>query len=550
MVISGGHLLIQCLIEQGAATAFGVPGESYLAALDGMNEAGDAFRFVTTRNEAGASFMAEAWGKLTGRPGICFVTRGPGATNASIGVHTAAQNSTPMILFIGQVPTHHRGKEAFQEMDYNMFFGSVAKRTVEVLSASDLPEVVASAFAIAMSERPGPVVVSLPEDVLADETDATPLGRVDVAERTPAVEDVNWAVELLRMAERPLVLVGGGLWTDQGREDLQAMAETNALAVSPVFRFHDLMDNHSPSYVGEAGVGMPVVVKETILTADVVLAIGIRFGEMTTAGYTLFTDPDQTLIHAHASEAEFGKIVQPTLAIHAGPNETVSALRRANIGATPQRRRWVEARRAAFETSIEFPHQPGDLDMSVVMKWLRENLPDDVIITNGAGNFSIWNNKSFLYGPGMRLLGPQNGAMGYGLPAAIAAKVLFPNRMAVAFVGDGDFQMNCQELGAAFQAHATPIVLVINNGSYGTIRMHQERTYPHRVAGTELINPDFAALARAYGFYGETVTDTGAFPQAFARASESSTGAVLDLIVSPDMLTPTQSIDQARRAHT
>ncbi len=454
-----------------------------------------------------------------------------------------------MVLFIGQVPTHHRGKEAFQEMDYNLFFGSVAKWTVEVQAAGELPEVVASAFSIAMSDRPGPVVVALPEDVLEAETGVSPLPRVEVAERLPAPEDVEWAVELLRLSERPLVLVGGGRWTDEGRQDLQAFAEENDFAVAPVFRFHDLMDNHSRAYIGEAGVGMPVVVKETILTADVILAIGIRFGEMTTAGYTLFTDTGQTLIHAHPSEAELGKIVEPTLAMHAGPNATVAALRRARIGSTETRRHWVEARRAAFETSIDFPSQPGDLDMSKVMAWLRENLPADVIVTNGAGNFSIWNNKAMLYGPGMRLLGPQNGAMGYGLPAAIAAKVLYPDRMAVAFVGDGDFQMNCQELGAAFQAHAGPIVLVINNGSYGTIRMHQERTYPHRVSGTELVNPDFAALAHAYGLYGETVTRTDAFPDAFARAAESSTGAVLDLVVSGDMLTPTQSVDQARQAH-
>jgi len=545
-VTSGGHLLIQCLIEQGADTAFGVPGESYLAALDGMSEAGDGFRFVTTRNEAGASFMAEAWGKLTGRPGICFVTRGPGATNASIGVHTAAQDSTPMILLIGQVPTAHRGKEAFQEMDYDHFFGSVAKWTVEVHSADEIPDAIERAFSTALSGRPGPVVISLPEDTLSSETDAFPHPRVEVTETLPDQADVDWAVELLSQAERPLILVGGGGWNDQGRQDLKALAENAQLAVSPVFRFHDLMDNHSPAYVGEAGVGMPVVVKETILTADVILAVGIRFGEMTTAGYTLFTDPDQTIIHAHPGTDELGKIVQPALGMEAGPNATVAALLAAGISPTAGRESWVSARREAFLSSIDFPPQPGDLDMSAVMVWLRDNLPDDVIITNGAGNFSVWNNKSFLYGADARLLGPQNGAMGYGLPAAIAAKVLHPDRMVVAFTGDGDFQMNCQELGAATQAHAAPIVLVINNRMYGTIRMHQERTYPHRVSGTDIVNPDFARLAESYGFHGETVTKTEEFGAAFERAAASGTGAVLELVVPHQMLTPTQSIDQAR----
>ena len=543
---TGGHLLIQCLIEQGIDTAFGVPGESYLAALDGMAEAGNEFRFVTTRNEAGASFMAEAWGKLTGRPGICFVTRGPGATNASIGVHTAAQDSTPMILLIGQVPTAHRGKEAFQEMDYDRFFGSVAKWTVEVQSAAEIPEAIERAFLTALSGRPGPVVIALPEDTLANETDASPLGRVDIAETRPDQADIDWAVEVLSDAVRPLLLVGGGGWTDQGGRDLMALAEKTHMAVSPVFRFHDLMDNHSTSYVGEAGVGMPVVVKETILTADVILAIGIRFGEMTTAGYTLFTDSDQTIIHAHPGADELGKIVQPALGMQAGPNATVAALFEADIGTAAGRESWVASRRDAFLTSIDFPPQPGDLDMSAIMKWLRENLPDDVIITNGAGNFSVWNNKSFLYGPESRLLGPQNGAMGYGLPAAIAAKVLYPDRMVVAFTGDGDFQMNCQELGAATQAHASPIVLVLNNRMYGTIRMHQERTYPHRVSGTDIVNPDFARLAESYGFHGETVTKTEDFPEAFGRAAASGTGAVLEVVVPHQMLTPTQSIDQAR----
>lgn len=543
---SGGHLLIQCLIAQDADTAFGVPGESYLAALDGIHEAGDAFRFVSTRHEGGAAFMAEAWGKLTGRPGICLVTRGPGATNASIGVHTAAQDSTPMLLLVGQVPTYHRGKEAFQEVDYERFFSPIAKWTAEIQSTDEIPAAVERAFSAAMSGRPGPVMLALPEDTLDGEADATPLPRFEVDETEPDPSDVEWAAQLLGNAERPLIMVGGGGWNDQGRRDLQTLAEKNHLAVCPVFRFHDLMDNFSGSYAGEAGVGMPVAIKETILTADVILAIGIRFGEMTTAGYTLFTDPDQTVIHAHASADELGKIVQPVLGMVAGPNATVRALLERTIAAPAGRESWVTARRQAFLEGIDFPTQPGSLDMPAVMSWLRENLPPDVIITNGAGNFSVWNNKSFLFGPQARLLGPQSGAMGYGLPAAIAAKVRHPDRMVVAFTGDGDLQMTIQELGTAVQEHAAPVVLVFNNRMYGTIRMHQERNYPHRVSGTDLVNPDFTAVAAAYGLHGERVERTDEFAAAFSRAADSDTGGLIELMVPHEMLTPTQSINQAR----
>ncbi|WP_290753552.1 thiamine pyrophosphate-binding protein [Amaricoccus sp.] len=544
---NGGQLLVESLVALGARKGFGVPGESYLAVLDALHDTGGQLDFVLCRNEGGAAFMAAAWGKLTGSPGICFVTRGPGVTNASIGIHTAMQDSVPILVFVGQVGTDMRGREAFQEIDYRAVFGTMAKWAVEIDDVARIPEILGRAWVTATTGRPGPVVIALPEDMLTAQTDVAPLaGPARVAEPAPAPEAMSEALALLAAAERPLILIAGANWTGAGRAALRGFAEASDIPVVAAFRFQDQFDNFSPVYCGEAGVGMPPHVKALVRDADVILAINTRFGEMTTDGYTLLSVPvpRQRLIHVHPSDREIGKVYQPALGIHAGPNAFAAAL-------TPVRGGWSDWRargRTAWEASLDAPAQPSPVDMVAVMAHLREVLPADVILTNGAGNFTVWPNKFFKFGPEARLLAPQSGAMGYGLPAAVAAKVACPERVVVCFAGDGDFQMNCQELGTAMQAGAQPIALILNNGIYGTIRAHQERQYPGRVSGTTMENPDFTMLARAYGYHAERVERTEDFPAAFARALASETGAVLDLAISAEALTPRQTLSQMRAA--
>ena len=544
---NGGQLLVESLVALGATKGFGVPGESYLAVLDALHDTQGKLDFVLCRNEGGAAFMAAAWGKLMGEPGLCFVTRGPGVTNASIGVHTAMQDSAPMILFVGQVGTDMKGREAFQEIDYRAVFGTVAKWAVEIDRVERIPEILARAWTTATTGRPGPVVIALPEDMLTSPTDAAPLtGAARVAEPAPAPDALAEALAMLEGAARPLILIGGCNWTPSGKKALQDFAEASDMPVVAAFRYQDQFDNFSPAYAGEAGVGMPPHVKELIRDADVILAINIRFGEMTTDGYTLLNVPIpvQKLIHVHASDREIGKIYQPTLGIQAGPNAFAAALR-------PVQGDWGDWRakgRAAWEAGFDAPAQPSPVDMVRATAHLREVLPEDAILTNGAGNFTVWPNKFYKFGPKARLLAPQSGAMGYGVPAAIAAKIAHPDRTVVCFAGDGDFQMTCQELASSSQAGAQPIILLLNNGIYGTIRAHQERNYPARVSGTTMVNPDFVALARAYGYHAERVETTADFPAAFARAMASKTGAVLDLDISPEALTPRQTLSQMRAA--
>ncbi|WP_415182440.1 thiamine pyrophosphate-binding protein [Phaeovulum sp.] len=542
---NGGELLVECLVALGARKGFGVPGESYLAVLDALHDTAGRLDYVLCRNEGGAAFMAAAYGKLTGSPGLCFVTRGPGVTNASIGVHTAMQDSAPMIVFVGQVGTDMKGREAFQEIDYRAVFGTMAKWVTEVDQVDRLPEIMARAWTTALSGRPGPVVIALPEDMLTALTDAPALtGPARITEPAPEPGAMADALALLAQAKRPLVLFGGCNWTDTGRADFQAWAEASDIPVVAAFRYQDRFDNHSPVFVGEAGVGMAPHIKALIRDADVILAINLRFGEMTTDGYTLLNVPvpAQKLIHVHGSDREIGKVYVPTLGLQAGPNAFARQLAPVNGGWAD----WRKAARAAYEAGFDAPAQPGPVDMVKIAAWLRDHLPEDMILTNGAGNFTVWPNKFFRFGPKARLLAPQSGAMGYGLPAAIAAKVAHPDRTVVCFAGDGDFQMNCQELGTAMQAGAQPIVLILNNGIYGTIRAHQERTYPARVSGTTLQNPDFVVLAKSYGFHAETVAATDDFPAAFERALASTSGAVLELIISPEALTPRQTLSQMR----
>ena len=546
---NGGKLLVDYLIILGATKCFGVPGESYLAVLDALHDAQGVLDFILCRNEGGAAFMSAAYGKLSGTPGICFVSRGPGATNASCGVHTAMQDSIPMLLFVGQVATGTKGREAFQEIDYCGYFGTIAKWVTEIESVDRIPEIVARAWTTAISGRPGPVVVALPEDVLTDATSVTVLRKpVKIEEAAPTAGTVEAVLSLLAAATRPLVLVGGGGWRSDGKRALQHFAEKNNLPVLAAFRYQDLFDNHSPNYAGDAGVGMTVSTKELIKSADLILALNVRLGEITTDGYSLLyvPAPRQKLIHVHASQQELGKIYIPNLAIHAGPNAFVLALERQRVDCSWGL--WCIEARNAYEASFELPAQPGNVDMGKVMAHLRDRLPEDAILTNGAGNFTIWPNKFFKFGPDQRLLAPQSGAMGFGIPAAIAAKIAEPQRVVVCFSGDGDFQMNCQELGTAMQADAQPIVLILNNGIHGTIRMHQERNYPGRVFGTSLQNPNFCMLAKSYGFHVERVTQTDEFADKFERALASETGAVLELIIETDALTPQQTLRQIRES--
>ncbi|KAA0912331.1 thiamine pyrophosphate-binding protein [Aquicoccus porphyridii] len=549
MMQNGGELLVQSLVGLGATKAFGVPGESYLAVLDALHDTSGQLDFVLCRNEGGAGFMAAAWGKLTGSPGICMVTRGPGATNAAIGVHTAMQDSVPMILFVGQVGTDMKGREAFQEIDYPAMYGRVAKWAVEIDDVERIPEILARAWKTATTGRPGPVVVALPEDMLTSRSDAAPLGPLaKIAEPQPDPDAVQEARAILGAAKRPVILYGGSNWSDAGRAALQEFAEASDIPVVTAFRFADRFDNHSPVFCGEAGVGMVPSVKRLIGEADVILAINNRFGENSTDGYTLLDVPipKQRLIHVHGAESELGKVYQPALGIQAGHDAFAKAL--AEVPVKGDWGAWRQEGRAAYEAAFDLQDQPSPVDMGKVMAHLRAVLPEDAIVTNGAGNFAIWPGKFIKYGPAMRHIAPQSGAMGYGVPAAIAAKIAHPGREVVCFTGDGDFQMNCQELASAAQAGAQPIILILNNGIYGTIRAHQEQHYPARVSGTTMVSPDFAALARAYGFHGERVETTGDFAAAYERARAAKGGAVLDLAISEEALTPRVTLSQMREA--
>ena len=548
---NGGQILVESLVALGARKAFGVPGESYLAVLDAMHDCVGRFDYVLCRNEGGASFMAAAYGKLTGAPGICMVTRGPGACNAMIGVHTAMQDSTPMLLFVGQIARSDRERESFQEVDYRAVLGTVAKYVVEITETARIPELLARAWTTALSGRPGPVVVSLPEDMLSELCVVPPLTSPlpRLSEPAPDGTALATARDLLAKARRPLILSGGTGWTAEGRAALHRFAEASDIPVVVAFRCQDGFDNHSPVFAGEAGVGMWPQVAETIKAADVILAVNLRMDEMTTGAYTLLSvpHPAQTLIHVNPSSAELGKIYIAALPIQAGPNAFSAALEPIS-GDWPA---WRAKCRTEYEAAFVAPPQPSPVDMAAVMAYLDVNLPTDVIVTNGAGNFAAWPSRHLHYGPKARLLAPQSGAMGYGVPAAVAASLVEPNRLVLCFAGDGDFQMNCQELATAIQAGAAPIILILDNGIFGTIRAHQERHFPARVFGTTMVNPDFAAVARAYGFHAERVETTADFIPAFLRAlasAASGTGAVLNLAIAAEAIAPRQKISTLRAA--
>jgi acetolactate synthase I/II/III large subunit len=543
---TGAQVLVDQLVVHGVETAFCIPGESYIAVLDALHDA--PIRLVVARHEAGAANMADAYGKLTGRPGICFVTRAPGATHAAVGVHAAYQDSTPLILFVGQVPRGHRGREAFQELDYGRMFGQMAKWVVEVDAAAAFPEVAARALHVATSGRPGPVVVALPEDVLSETSDVADAARFHPARPTPAPEDADRARDLLAEAERPLVVVGGGGWTAEAAVDLQAWAEASRLPVASSFRRQDYVDNTSPSYAGVLTIGHDPALASRLRECDLLLALGTRLGEIATHGYTTLEPPrtPQTLVHVHADPNELGRVYEPDLPIISGSPEFLAAMRALEPLDGSRWVDWTAAAHAGFQDWLCHRPRHRGVDLADVLAHLRERLPPDAIVTNGAGNFTVWVHRFYMFRRYRTQLSPCSGAMGYGVPAAVAAKVVHPERIVVCVAGDGDFLMSGHELAAAVQERAPIVVLLVNNGMYGTIRMHQERQFPGRVIGTDLVNPDFVGLAEAYGAHAELVERTEDFADAFERALQAGRAAVLELRVDPELITPRATLSAIR----
>lgn len=541
---SGGEILVANLLAQDATHVFAVPGESYLPVLDALYGARDRLALIVCRQEGGAAYMAEAFGKLTGRPGIAFVTRGPGATNASIGVHASAQDSSPMILFVGQVGGDMVDREAFQEIDYRRMFGGVAKWVAQIDRAERIPEYVAHAYRTAMSGRPGPVVLALPEDMLSARADCADAKRVDPISASPDRAQVDAVAERLVAAKQPLVIVGGSRWDSGACQTLVKVAEKFALPVACGFRNQDLFDNRHPNYAGEVGIGVNPRLASRVRDADVLLVVGERLGEMTTSGYTLLAPPmpSQTLVHVHPGAEELGRVYQPAIAIAATPGAFL-----AELAGSPRNR--VQNVAAAHDEYLAWQAPrpvPGTLDLWQIVRWLDQRLADDAILTNGAGNYTTWLHRAFRYRRFRTQLAPYVGSMGYGVPAAIAAKAVHPERMVLSWNGDGCFLMNGQELATAVQYRLNIVFVVIDNGMYGTIRMHQERMYPAHDYGTALVNPDFAALARAYGAHGETVTNTAEFAPAFERAVKAERPALLHLKLDPQALTMNATLDALR----
>ena len=534
---SGGRILVDQLELNGVDLAFCLPGESFLPVLNALYDS--PIKLVSCRHEQGAANAAEAYGKLTGRPGVCFVTRGPGATQAAVGVHTARQDSTPMILFAGHVPRGVQGREAWQELDYARVFGGIAKAAWHVDRAARMPEHVARAFSLALSGRPGPVVLALPEDVLAETADVEDAAPVRVGRARPRESDLAELREVLAEAEQPLVVVGEGGWTQETGEDVLAFCEANALPVACAFRCQDFVDNHSPSYAGVLGVAMDDALAGRLRDADLVLAVGGRVGEVPTRRYTLLDPPSprQTLVHVHPDPDELGFVYEPDVPMVSGLPEFARALRELEP-VDPRWRAWTEAARTDYEANLRHDPMEGPVDLGEVMAFLRKRLPADAIQTCGAGNFTVWAHRFTEFRQYGTQVCPRSGSMGYGVAAANAAKLVHADRVVVCFTGDGDFVMSSPEFATAVQYELPIVVLLVNNGMYATIRMHQERLFPGRVIGTSLENPDFPALAEAYGGFGERVESTDGFEGAFERALASGKPALLELPVDPERISP------------
>jgi acetolactate synthase I/II/III large subunit len=543
----GGKILADALAAQGVKLAFGVPGESYLPVLDGLHDLQDRLRFVVCRQEGGASYMAEAYGKLTGEPGVLFVTRGPGATNGAIGVHTALQDSTPMVVFIGQVPNEFAEREAFQEIDYRRMYGQMAKWVGQIDRVERIPEYVSRAFHTAVAGRPGPVILALPEDTLFSEAAVADVPRHHTVRPAPSPAQMQELERLMGNAKNPFVLLGGGGWDRDTARKLQRWIEASGLGAGTSFRCQDLFDNRSASYVGDVGIGINPKLAQRVKDADVLLVIGARLGEMTTSAYTLVEAPlpRQAVIHVHGGAEELGRVYRPALAINSGMANFVDALTQLSFANPNWKDETAAARREFLEWTEPRP-MPGNVQYGEIIRWLSEHLPEDAIIAGGAGNFAGWLHRHFRYKGFRTQLGSTNGSMGYGYPAAVAAKLAEPKRTVFALCGDGDFLMTGQEIATAAQYGAAFVAVVVNNGLYGTIRMHQEREYPGRVYGTDLRNPDFAAYARAFGGHGETVERTADFVPAFERASASGKPAIIELKIDPDAITPATTLSAIR----
>lgn len=541
---TGGVAVVEALLKQGSDTAFCVPGESYLPILDALYDSRDDILLYTCRHESGASNMAEAYGKLTGRPGICLVTRGPGATNASIGIHTAMQDSTPLLMLVGQVATKDRGREAFQEVDFKKMFAPLAKWVVEVKTADDIPGVMAKAFHTALSGRMGPVVISFPEDVLSDVCNTATPEPLAVEEQAPSPDEMAKLKTLLQNAERPLVILGGSGWTKKAVADYREFAEREGLATGCAFRYQDLLDPRSDVYVGDIGIGINPKLAERVKNADVILALGPRLGEITTSGYTIIKPPkpDQTLIHVHAGGDELGRVYEAALHIHSGAANFARALKEISFG---KKAAWAEGLREDRENYISWstPNKnPGAVQVAEIYGYLRDTLPDNAILTNGAGNYTAWLHRFYHYRGFKTQVAPTSGAMGYGVPAAIAAKIVHPDRPVICASGDGCFLMTGQELATAAQYNIPVIFLVFNNSMYGTIRMHQEMHYPGRVSGTDLKNPDFKAYAESFGIRGYKVETNLEFEAAFEEAFKSNKPALIEIKVDRQALSPAASL--------
>ena len=549
-----GHLLVDCLIAQGVTHAFGVPGESYLAVLDGFHARRDEISFVVCRQEGGAAFMADAHARLSGRPGVCFVTRGPGATNASIGIHTAFQDSTPLVLFVGDVASDTRDREAFQEVDFAAFFGpstkGMAKRVERIDQAARIPEYVARAFAMASQGRPGPVVLVLPEDMLTQPVKAQPLpaaAPVQAWSDPGALRDLR---SLLLSSKQPMVLAGGSGWTVQSAQALRRFAENWKLPVANTFRAQDTFDNHHPQYAGDVGIGINPKLAQRIRDCDLLLVIGPRLGEMTTGGYTLIDlpAPKQKLVHIHASAEELNRVYRADIAINATMNAAARSLEVLSAPPSLPWEAWTQAAHADYLANL-VPQSlglqdsaRGLVDMPTVVGVLQKHLPPDAVLTNGAGNFASWVHRYYRHhglAKGHRTqLAPTNGSMGYGVPAGIAAAIVSQGqRVVFTIAGDGDFLMNGQELATAVQHGAKTIIVLLNNGMYGTIRMHQEREFPQRNSGSHLQNPDFVRLAQAYGYAAQRVTNTQEFEPALVAALSRPEGTLIEILLDPDVIT-------------
>ncbi|MDB5798756.1 MAG: Acetolactate synthase large subunit [Paucimonas sp.] len=539
---SGGRILVDGLRAHGVERVFCVPGESYLDVLDALVDH-PQIDVIVTKHEGAAANMAEADGKLTGRPGICFVTRGPGATHASCGAHIAQQDSTPMILFIGQVAREQRGREAFQEVEYRQMFAPLAKWVEEIDDVKRIPEILGRAFTVATSGRPGPVVLSLPEDVLGEMAEVADLARYQPVLPAPSPASGAALSGLLARAERPLVIVGGANWSAQAAADLRQFAQAWKLPVAAAFRRQDIFDNRHPNYVGHMSLGINPALAQRVQDADLVLAVGTRLGDPTTDSYTHLVPPRsrQALVHMHVDANELGRVYQPALAIQASIPAGAALLASLSAPAAPPWQDWTQAARQDYARFTTLPARAAGasgVDLGAVVSHLNQVLPDDAIITNGAGNYTIWVHRFYQYRQPRTELAPTCGAMGYGFPAAIAAARRHPGRSVVCFAGDGCFLMYPQELATAVQYGIPLVVIVCNNGMYGTIRMHQEKRFPGRISATDLAGPDFVSLARSFGAWGERVETTEGFAAAFARAVAARKPALLELRVDPRQLTP------------